>query len=74
MLEEYTLKMYPKVRKLKEVMIKQGEPRVVLMSGSGPTIVAYFRNESERDKGFERLCAEMKSGWRAWKCSTGEGQ
>ena len=41
-LEEYTLKMYPKVRKLKEVMIKQGEPRVVLMSGSGPTVFAVY--------------------------------
>ena len=34
--------MYPKVRKLKEVMIKQGEPRVVLMSGSGPTVFAVY--------------------------------
>ena len=72
-MEEYTLEQYPEARLLKEMMSTIGADEV-LMSGSGPTIVAYFRNESERDKGFERLCAEMKSGWRAWKCSTGEGQ
>lgn len=72
-MEEYTLDQYPEARLLKDMMCAIGADEV-LMSGSGPTIAAYFRDEAERDRGFESLSAEIKSGWRAWKCSTGEEQ
>ena len=71
-MEEYTLKNYSEARQLKELMEDLLDADEVLMSGSGPTIAAYFKEEAERDRGFEILCESMRERWRAWKCMTGE--
>lgn len=49
-LEEYTLKAYPKVVKLKNIMKRQGEPKLVLMSGSGPTVFAVYEDMEDAIK------------------------
>ncbi|TVY06807.1 4-(cytidine 5'-diphospho)-2-C-methyl-D-erythritol kinase [Paenibacillus cremeus] len=45
-LEEVTLKLYPEVRQLKEVMMRLGADGV-LMSGSGPTVFGLVSKESK---------------------------
>lgn len=60
-LEEYTLNAYPKVLALKKKMQKMGSPRVVLMSGSGPTVFAIYDRMDDaikysnllRERGYE---------------------
>lgn len=49
-LELYTLKAYPDVKKIKEIMRRDTAAAAVLMSGSGPTVygVYFDRNEAER--------------------------
>lgn len=49
-LELYTLKAYPDVKKIKETMRRDTAAAAVLMSGSGPTVygVYFDRNEAER--------------------------
>lgn len=42
-LEEYTLSHYPKVRELKDIMQSTGAEKV-LMSGSGPTVFAVYKD------------------------------
>lgn len=59
-LEEYTLNQYPEVAKLKDAM-KQTQAIKVLMSGSGPTVFAVYKDMETamkacdiiRDKGYE---------------------
>lgn len=41
-LENYTLSAYPQVETLKEEMAVTGEPKLTLMSGSGPTVFALY--------------------------------
>ena len=60
-LEEYTLKAYPEVMMLKDTMKKLGDPKAVLMSGSGPTVFAVYDDmksaqsvsDTLRNKGYE---------------------
>lgn len=48
-LESVTLEKYPVIRKIKEVMKKNGA-RNALMSGSGPTVFGIYKNREEMDK------------------------
>lgn len=43
-LENYTLRAYPRVQALKTEMEKQKQVELALMSGSGPTVFGIFRN------------------------------
>lgn len=60
-LEMYTLDAYPKVRELKALLLQDERAEKVLMSGSGPTVFAFYKNISEaknacmmlRKKGYE---------------------
>jgi 4-diphosphocytidyl-2-C-methyl-D-erythritol kinase len=61
-LEEYTLRAYPKVAELKALMESLG-PQKVLMSGSGPTVFAICRNMKEA----RRLCSTLRGeGYEAY--------
>ncbi|MGN0733582.1 MAG: 4-(cytidine 5'-diphospho)-2-C-methyl-D-erythritol kinase [Emergencia sp.] len=54
-LEEYTLKAYPEVMRLKEIMKKLGNPKTVLMSGSGPTVFAVYDDMESAQKASDIL-------------------
>lgn len=69
-LENYTLKAYPKVQALKEIMEAAGRSEKVLMSGSGPTVFALFdemKSAKEvcrilREKGYESYWTKTTRG------------
>ena len=72
-LEKYTLANYPKAKELKDLMIEHLNAEKVLMSGSGPTMVAYYQDEAEARRDFEKM---LQDGWlkepsRAWLTETG---
>lgn len=74
-MEKYTLEAYEGAMELKLAMEALGAEHV-LMSGSGPTMVAYYLNEEEAQKGFEKLAAESNARgldglWRIWLTETG---
>lgn len=54
-LEAYTLKAYPKVRELKNLMENKLGAEKVLMSGSGPTVFALFNDIETAKKGCSLL-------------------
>lgn len=56
-LETYTLKAYPEVAALKEIVEKTDADKV-LMSGSGPTIFAVYRNMKSAMKACEDIRAQ----------------
>lgn len=58
--EESVFEKYPKFQELKE-KIEQENPLKVLMSGSGSTIFAVFKNTEERDSAFKKLEKECKA-------------
>ncbi len=66
-LEEYTLKAYPEVGKLKERIKKFKSCPLVLMSGSGPTVFALCKNINEA----RELSRELRSqGYEAYWTKT----
>ena len=73
-LESYTLRDYPQAAQLKAVMQDELDADIVLMSGSGPTMAAYYRDEEKARQDFCRmkeLCSQ-RPGWRTWFSSTGD--
>jgi 4-diphosphocytidyl-2-C-methyl-D-erythritol kinase len=73
-LESYTLRDYPEAARLKTVMQEQLDADIVMMSGSGPTMIAYYGDRSSAEKGFARmqeLCGS-EPRWRTWLTVTGE--
>lgn len=72
-LEKYTLEKYEEAATLKRVMKENLNADVVLMSGSGPTMVAYYESYEEASKDFESM---KNSEWllkkyRCWLTETG---
>ena len=72
-LEEYTLANYPNAKKLKQDMQDNLNAEIVLMSGSGPTMVAYYDDEALAKSDYEKM---LRDGWltensRAWFTETG---
>lgn len=68
-LEEYTLKAYPQVKELKELILecKPAKAEKVLMSGSGPTVFAVFKNISDA----KTVCAQLRQqGYEAYWTKT----
>lgn len=55
-LEEYTLDHYPIVKEIKEMLEKETEAEKVLMSGSGPTVFAIYKDKETAQK----YCFEMR--------------
>jgi 4-diphosphocytidyl-2-C-methyl-D-erythritol kinase len=73
-LEQYTLRDYPEAARLKTVMQEQLDADIVMMSGSGPTMIAYYKDCGRAEKGFARMqeiCADEPQ-WRSWLTVTGE--
>lgn len=54
-LEEYTLRAYPGVKALKELLLQNAAAEKVLMSGSGPTVFGVFKSISEAKEACEML-------------------
>lgn len=71
-MEEYTLETYPEASELKSEMSKHLRADKILMSGSGPTIVAYYESSKVAEEDYSRVGSWLKSGWRAWLGVTGE--
>ncbi len=66
-LEEYTLKEYEEVQKIKDKIAAETVAEKVLMTGSGPTVFALFGKLSEAQK----ACREMrKAGYEAYWATT----
>ena len=73
-LESYTLRDYPEAAELRAVMQQELCADVVMMSGSGPTMIAYYEDSQQAEKGFARMqeiCRERPL-WRTWLTATGE--
>lgn len=72
-LELYTLAQYDDARRLKLVMQENLQADYILMSGSGPTIVAYYndRNCLEADFKAVQNAKWMETNWRVWKTRSG---
>ena len=72
-MEKYTLKADKKAATLKRLMLEKLDAEEVLMSGSGPTMVAYYKDIDKAGKGIATL-AEMAvtdASIRAWLTDTG---
>jgi len=66
-LEEYTLKHYPEVEKIKEMIEKETSAEKVLMTGSGPTVFAVFSHA----RSAQEACLHMrKRGYSAYWATT----
>ena len=72
-LEKYTLANYPEASKLKAVMEEKLSADEVLMSGSGPTIAAYYMKKEKAEEDAELMKDEEASfsGLRIWLSATG---
>lgn len=72
-LEKYTLDSYPEAAALKELMRDTLDADEILMSGSGPTMVAYYKDKdkAERDAGRLSRALETRLGHRMWLTTAG---
>ncbi len=72
-MEKYTLKADPKAASLKRFMLQRLDADEVLMSGSGPTMVAYFEDIDKAEKGIDAIAelAASDASIRAWLTDTG---
>lgn len=73
-LESYTLKDYPEAARLRAVMDSELGADIVMMSGSGPTMVAYYKDRRRAEEGFARMSGfcEEEPLWRTWFTVTGQ--
>lgn len=72
-MEKYTLRADPKAAALKRFMLKRLDAAEVLMSGSGPTIAAYYKDIEKAGKGIATLAelAVKDGSLKAWLTDTG---
>ena len=75
-LEDYTLTAYPEAAELKQLMQDELDAETVLMSGSGPTMIAYYSDGRTADSDFTKFkeMSGSRSGWRSWRSVTGSTQ
>ena len=75
-LEKYTLANYSQAAELKSAMEEHLDADLVLMSGSGPTMVAYYEDGEKASKDYQMMQnADWKqSAWRVWLTETGAQQ
>lgn len=71
--EAYTLKADEDAAALHKLLLDEAGADEVLMSGSGPTLAAYYKNEDKAREAFERLLklTENDSRIRLWLSNTG---
>ena len=72
-MEKYTLRADPKAATLKRFMLERLDAEQVLMSGSGPTMVAYYEDVDKARKGMTALAEliEEDCSIRAWLTDSG---
>lgn len=72
-LELYTLSQYDEAKKLENLMRENLKADYVLMSGSGPTIVAYYTDKNCIENDFRAVqnAKWMDANWRVWKTRSG---
>lgn len=73
-MEEYTLKQYPEAKALKDAMEANLWADRVLMSGSGPTMVAYYNSmaQAESDYRMAKDAPWIRDNWKVWYTESGE--
>ena len=73
-MEKYTLRADKKAASLKKLMLEELDAEEVLMSGSGPTMVAYYKDIDKAGKGLAILAemATKDASIRAWLTDTGK--
>ena len=54
-LENYTLKAYPGVAKTKQEMLERTSPLRAVMSGSGPTMIGFYRDKASAETAFSKM-------------------
>ena len=72
-LEKYTLASYPEAATLKAAMQEHLRAELVLMSGSGPTMVAYYSDEATAQSDYDSIQGAdwLGAASRAWLTVTG---
>ncbi len=72
-MESYTLMEHKRAAKLKQIMQEQLNAEEVLMSGSGPSIVAYYCDSQKASEDMELLAklTQDDNGMRMWLSDTG---
>lgn len=72
-LEECTLSLCVEARELKDWMKKNLNAEQILMSGSGPTIVAYYEDDSsaDRDTVIAKEAAIKQKNWKVYRTVSG---
>lgn len=72
-MEEYTLDKYKEAAELKAMMQEHLNADHILMSGSGPTIVAYYNDAEAAENDYSKAISGswIKENWRIWKSETG---
>lgn len=73
-LEDYTLNSYPEAANLRAFMKENLNADTVLMSGSGPTMIAYYQEHSEADSDFAYMKERAEKEWRIWLTETGSDE
>lgn len=71
--ESYTLAEYAEASRLCQTMKNELDADTILMSGSGPTMIAYYEDcdKAKRDFArFQELC-QGEANWRTWFTETG---
>lgn len=73
-MEKYTLRADPKAASLKRFMLERLDAEEVLMSGSGPTMVAYYKDIDKAGRGIATLAelAATDASIKAWLSDTGK--
>lgn len=73
-MESYTLKEHAKAADLKRIMCEKLGAEEVLMSGSGPSIVAYYKDEEKASEEMKILAelTQNEPGFRIWLSDTGK--
>lgn len=66
-LEEYTLKEYPEVQSIKDMIKTETNAEKVLMTGSGPTVFAIFEKKADAQEACTRI---RKQGYEAYWAMT----
>ena len=73
-MEKYALANYPEIAEMKSMMSNKLEAYEVLMSGSGASVAAYYKDKgkAERDFAVMRDESASRTNWGVWLTTTGD--
>jgi 4-diphosphocytidyl-2-C-methyl-D-erythritol kinase len=71
--EACTFTGYPEAARLADVMRQTMDAEIILMSGSGPTMIAYYTDAETAAADYKKMldASQRETGWRVWKTVTG---